>query len=100
MHKDMKDCILLFVLSVLVARRKKFFDYKKRRCHSMQTINSAIAFKETHVASKEERVSSVDNETVESLLDHYDEPSYFFRGAIFGFILCVPFWAVIFWFIT
>ena len=65
----------------------------------MEAINSAIVFEETHVASKEELVSSVDKETGESLTDHYDEPSYFFRGAIFGFILCAPFWAVIFWFI-
>ena len=66
----------------------------------MEAINSAIVFEETHVASKEELVSSVDKETVESLKDHYDEPSYFFRGAIFGLILCLPFWAVIFWLIT
>ncbi len=68
----------------------------------MKATNSAIVFEETHVASKEELVSSVDNnkETVESLMDHYDEPSYFFRGAIFGLILCLPFWAAIFWFIT
>jgi len=66
----------------------------------MEAINSAIVFEETHAPSKEELVSSVDIESVEGLMDHYDEPSYFFRGAIFGFILCVPFWAVIFWFIT
>jgi len=66
----------------------------------MEAINSAIVFEETHVASKEGLVSSVDIESVENHMDHYDEPSYFFRGAIFGFILCVPFWAVIFWFIT
>jgi hypothetical protein len=66
----------------------------------MEAINSTIVFEENHVASKEELVSSVDKETVESLMDHYDEPSYFFRGAFFGFILCVPFWAAIFWFIT
>ena len=66
----------------------------------MEAINSAIGFEETHVASKEELVSSVDIESVESLMDHYDEPSYFFRGAIFGLILCVPFWTVIFWLIT
>jgi hypothetical protein len=66
----------------------------------MEAINSAIGFEETHVASKEELVSPVDIESVESLMDHYDEPSYFFRGAIFGLILCLPFWAVIFWLIT
>jgi hypothetical protein len=66
----------------------------------MEAINSAIVFEDTHVASKEEFVSSVDIESVKDLMDHYDEPSYFFRGAIIGLILCVPFWAVIFWLIT
>ena len=66
----------------------------------MEAINSAIVFEETHVASKEELVSSADKGTVESLMDHDEEPSYFFRGAIFGLILCLPFWAVIFWLIT
>jgi len=66
----------------------------------MEAINSAIVFEETHVAPEEELVSSVDIESVESLMDHYNEPGYFFRGAFFGFILCVPFWAVIFWLIT
>ncbi|HAY39488.1 MAG TPA: hypothetical protein DCY53_09190 [Desulfobacteraceae bacterium] len=66
----------------------------------MEAINSAIGFEESHVASKEELGSSVDMESVESLMDLYDEPGYFFRGAIFGFILCAPFWTVIFWLIT
>ena len=66
----------------------------------METINSAIVFEETHVASKEALVSSVDEETVEGLMDNYDETGYFFRGAIFGLILCLPFWAFIFWFIS
>jgi hypothetical protein len=66
----------------------------------METINSAIVFEETHVVSKEELATSVDIEAMENFMDHYDEPSYFFRGAIFGLIFCVPFWAVIFWFIA
>lgn len=66
----------------------------------MEAINSGIVFEESHVASKEELVSSVDMESMESLMDHYDEPSYFFKGAIYGMILCVPFWTVIFWLIT
>jgi len=66
----------------------------------MEAINSAIVFEETHVATKETLVSSVDKETVEGFMDHYDEPGYFFRGAVFGLILCFPFWALIFWFIT
>ena len=66
----------------------------------METISSDIVFEETHVVSKEALVSLVDKERVESLMEHYDEPSFFFRGAFFGFILCVPFWAAIFWFIN
>ena len=66
----------------------------------MEAINSAIVFEETHVASKEELATSVDIESMENFMDHYDEPSYFFRGVIFGLILCLPFWAAIFWFIT
>ena len=66
----------------------------------MKATNSAMVFEETRVVSKEALVSLVDKETVESLMEHYDEPSFFFRGAFFGFILCVPFWAAIFWFIT
>ena len=38
----------------------------------MEAINSAIVFEETHIASKEELVSSVDKETAESLMNHYD----------------------------
>ena len=65
----------------------------------MEAINSAIVFEDAHVVSKEELAPSGDIESMENFMDHYDEPSYFFRGAIFGFMLCAPFWAVIFWFI-
>jgi hypothetical protein len=53
----------------------------------MEAINSALVFKETHVASKEEFVSSVDKEIVESLMDNYAKPTNFFRGAVLAFIL-------------
>jgi len=66
----------------------------------MEAINSGIVYEKTHITSKEELAASVDKETKESLMDHFDEPSYFFRGAIFGFLFCVPFWAVIFFLIT
>ena len=66
----------------------------------MKAINSAIVFEETHVASKEELATSVDIESMENLIDHNDEPGYFFKGAIFGLIFCIPFWAAIFWLIT
>ena len=66
----------------------------------MKSKNSAIVFEETHVASKEPLVSLVEKKSVERLTDHCDEPGYFFRGAIFGFLFCIPFWAVIFLLIT
>jgi hypothetical protein len=66
----------------------------------METIDSLIVFEDIHVASKEKLVSSLDKESKECLTDHYDEPGYFFRGAIFALILCLPFWVFIFWFIT
>lgn len=66
----------------------------------MEAATSAIVFDETYVSSKEEIVSLVYEETLESLMDHYDEPSYFFRGAILAFLLCLPFWAVIYWLIS
>ena len=66
----------------------------------MEAINSTIVFEETHVNEKEELETSVDVKSMENLMDHYDEPSYFFRGAIFGLIFCVPFWVAIFWLIA
>ena len=63
----------------------------------MKAINSAMVFEDAHVASKEELATSGDIESMENYMDHYDEPSYFFRGAVYGLILCVPFWVVFFW---
>lgn len=66
----------------------------------MEAIHSTISFEENHIVSNGERISAVEKETSEKFMDHYDEPGYFFRGAIFGFLLCLPFWAVIFWLVT
>lgn len=66
----------------------------------MESIHSAIVFKEANVVSSKEPATSGNIVSMEILLDHYDEPSYFFRGAIFGLIFCIPFWASIFWLIT
>jgi hypothetical protein len=66
----------------------------------MKTSPSAMLFEEAQVDSRKELATSVDIESMENLIDHYDEPSYFFRGAIFGLIFCVPLWIVIFWLIT
>jgi len=65
----------------------------------MGVISSALALKETHDASKEDLMSSVEKETVETPMDNYDKSIIFFRGAVWGFILCIPFWGLLFWFI-
>jgi hypothetical protein len=66
----------------------------------MEPANSTTIFEESHVTSKKKHVSAVDKEPIEGLMDHYEEPIFFFRGAIYGLILCVPFWVAILWFIT
>ena len=65
----------------------------------MKVMNSAMVFKETYIDSEETLVSSVKNESIEKISDHYDEPEFFFRGAVLGLLLCLPFWIVIFWLI-
>jgi len=65
----------------------------------MEAINSAQVFEENYDASEEELIPLVEKETVERYLDHYDEPSYLFRGVIIGLSFCLPFWAIISWII-
>jgi len=65
----------------------------------MEAINSAQVFEEYYDASEEELIPLVEKETMERYLDHYDEPSYLFRGVIIGLSFCLPFWAIIFWII-
>ncbi len=66
----------------------------------MEEINSAQVFEENYDASEEELIPLVEKETVERHLDHYDEPSYLFRGVIIGLFFCLPFWAITFRLIT
>jgi hypothetical protein len=62
----------------------------------MEEINSAQVFEENYDASEEKLIPLVKKETMELYLDHYDEPSYLFRGVIIGLFCCLPFWAIIF----
>ena len=62
---------------------------------SMEAINSAHVLEGIYDASEEELIPLVEKETMEMYLDHYDEPSYLFRGVIIGLSLCLPFWAII-----
>jgi len=65
----------------------------------MEEINSAQGFEENYDASEEELIPLVEKGTMEMYLDHYDEPSYLFRGVIIGLSFCLPFWAIMFWII-
>ena len=62
----------------------------------MEAINSAQVFEGFYDASEEELMPLVEKETMKMYLNHYDEPSYLFRGVIIGLSLCFPFWAIIF----
>ena len=66
----------------------------------MEAINSAQVFEEDYYASEEELIPLVEKETMERYLDHYDEPSYLFRGVIIGLLFCLPFWAILLRLIT
>jgi len=65
----------------------------------MGAINSAQVLEGIYDASEEELIPLVEKETMELYLDHYDEPSYLFRGVIIGLSFCLPFWAIMFWII-
>jgi len=66
----------------------------------MEAINSAQFF-EGHYEIQEEDLMSLVEETIEeAYLGDYDEPSNFFKGAIYGFFFCLPFWISLFWLIS
>jgi hypothetical protein len=62
----------------------------------MKAISSTQVFEENYDALEEELMPLVEKETMKMYLNHYDEPSYLFRGVIIGLSLCFPFWAIIF----
>jgi len=65
----------------------------------MKAMNSAMVVEETDIDSKITFEAPVHVESKEEFFDCYEEPEFFFKGAVFGLFLCVPFWAVIFWLI-
>ena len=65
----------------------------------MKTISSTQVFEENYDALEEELMPLVEKETMKMYLNHYDEPSYLFRGVIIGLSFCLPFWAIMFWII-
>ena len=65
----------------------------------MKAINSTQVLEENYDALEEELMPLVEKETMKMYLNHYDEPSYLFRGVIIGLSFCLPFWAIMFWII-
>ena len=65
----------------------------------MKAMNSAMVIEETDIDPEGTFVPSVNAKSMEEFSDRYEEPEFFFKGAVFGLLLCVPFWAVIFWLI-
>lgn len=63
----------------------------------MKAMNSAMVLEETHIESEETFAPECKAESSEGVIDYNDEPGFFFKGAAFGLLLCLPFWAVIFW---
>jgi hypothetical protein len=63
----------------------------------MKAMNSAMVLGETHIESEETFAPECKTESSEGVIDYNDEPGFFFKGAAFGLLLCLPFWAVIFW---
>jgi hypothetical protein len=66
----------------------------------MEVINSAELFGANIEVREENFKSSLKKETEEKYLGNYDEPMYFFRGAFYCLLLCLPFWIILFWLIS
>ena len=63
----------------------------------MEAINSTQIFEGQYGVSEEGHIPFVDEKTEEEYLDNYHEPGYFFKGAVFGLLFCLPFWGILFW---
>ena len=58
---------------------------------------TSVQFIEGHSEVLEEDLMPfVDERTEEEYIDNYDEPVYFFKGAVFGLFFCLPFWIILF----
>ena len=59
---------------------------------------TSVQFIEGHSEVLEEDLMPfVDERTEEEYIDNYDEPVYFFKGAVFGLFFCIPFWGILIW---
>ena len=63
----------------------------------MEAINSTQLFEGHYEVSEEDFRPFVDEQTEEEYLDNFDEPAYFFKGAVFGLFFCLPFWGILIW---
>jgi len=66
----------------------------------MELTNLDQVFEEEYDVEEEVLITFAEKEIVKKYFDHYDEPGFLFRGGIIGLFLCLPFWVIIFWFIT
>ena len=66
----------------------------------MKETNSSMVIEDSHIDSEGMFMQSASNESMEKFSDYYNESGFFFKGAVFGLLLCLPFWAVVFWLIN
>ncbi|HSQ86990.1 MAG TPA: hypothetical protein VLM43_19965 [Desulfobacterales bacterium] len=52
-------------------------------------------FEENHEGLKEILVPCAEKDVLERYLDNSDEPSYFFKGAVLSFFICIAFWTIV-----
>ena len=57
-------------------------------------------FEENDENSEEDLIPLVEKDILERYLDGCDEPSYFFKGAVLSFFVCITFWAILIFLIT
>ena len=66
----------------------------------MEVINSADFFGANIEVREENFKSLLKKETEEKYLGNYYESMYFFKGAIYGLLFCLPFWTILIWLIS
>ncbi|MGD8982045.1 MAG: hypothetical protein PVF42_10685 [Desulfobacterales bacterium] len=57
-------------------------------------------FEENHEGLEENLIPCAEKDVLERYLDNSDEPSYFFKGAVYSFFVCITFWAILIFLIT
>ena len=57
-------------------------------------------FEENDEGSGEDLIPLLEKDILERYLDDYEEPSYFFKGAVLSFFVCITFWTILIFLIT